>query len=173
MSFFQLKSKPFQRRPRPRFQQGVAAVEMGLLTMFLVVTTGIVTEYGRAIFEYDSLAKSARSAARYLATRAPSTVASVQNQYILEARNIALCGVAASCTGQPTIVPNLTIAHIQAVTADSNLALANISTGGFGTFDIVTVTISPVGSSYSFVTLMPLIPTFTFGPISVTMPRVA
>ena len=154
-----------------RWQRGVAAVEMGVMTMFLLTTAGIATEFGRAIFQYDSLAKSARSAARYLATRAPSSVVAVQNQYILEAKNIALCGFAASCSGQPSVIPNLTAAHIQASTSDTNAALNSISTGGFGTFDIVTVTISPVGSSYTFVTFMPQILSFNFGPISVTMPR--
>ena len=157
--------------PNFRLQKGVAAVEMGLMTMFLVITAGIATEFGRAIFQYDTLSKSARSAARYLATRAPSAIVAVQNQYILETKNIALCGVAASCSGQPSVVPNLTAAHIQASTADTNAALNSISTGGFGTFDIVTVTISPAGSSYRFTTFMPVILSFNFGPISVTMPR--
>lgn len=154
-----------------RLQQGVAAVEMGLMTMFLVTTAGVATEFGRAISQYDTLAKSARSAARYLATH-NSTDVIQQALYRNQAQNIALCGVLTCGVGVPPVVPNLTATHILVSTPDNSAALANISTGGFGTLDIVTVTISP-GSNFPFTSLMlGIIPSFNFGPISVTMPTV-
>jgi Flp pilus assembly protein TadG len=170
----------FSKSKRPvvssRSQRGVAAVEMGLMTLILVVAAGGAVELGRAIFLYDTLAKSARAAARFLATSDISTTA-LETAAINGAKNIALCGQPASC-GTVTVVPDLIAANIQARTSTSTAELADVSAGvsgtiNYGTIDLVTVTISPVGSSYSFVSQVPgIIPNFNFAPISVTMPRV-
>jgi Flp pilus assembly protein TadG len=153
------------------FQRGVAAVELGLVTLFMVTVAGVTTEFGRAISQYDTLAKSARAAARFLATH-QSADATLKATYILQARYIALCGLSTCPDPTTYLVPNLTLTHIEALTSDTTPALANITSGGYGSIDVVTVTISP-GSNFQFQTIMtPLFPNFNFGPISVTMPTV-
>lgn len=47
-------------------QRGVAAVEFGILLIPLVLLAFGITEYGRAMYQYNALGKSVRSAARYL-----------------------------------------------------------------------------------------------------------
>ncbi len=55
-----------------RRQKGVAAVEFGLLMTFILVPlTFGMTEYGRAIYQYNTLMKSTRNAARFLSQQAP------------------------------------------------------------------------------------------------------
>lgn len=58
--------------PRLKKQQrGVAAVEFGILIIPMLIMLIGLTEYGRAIYQYNTLAKSVRNATRYLTTVAP------------------------------------------------------------------------------------------------------
>ena len=52
-------------------QSGVALVEFALVLPLLLILTFITTEYGRALYQYNTLAKSVRDAARYLSTQNP------------------------------------------------------------------------------------------------------
>ena len=54
-----------------RRQKGVAIVEFALVLPFLLLLTFITTEFGRAIWEYNTLTKSVRDAARYLSIQTP------------------------------------------------------------------------------------------------------
>src|SRR5437762_4286803 len=51
-------------------QKGVALVELAITLSLLLAITFAVTEFGRAIYTYNTLAKSTRDAARYLSTQA-------------------------------------------------------------------------------------------------------
>lgn len=53
--------------PRKR-QRGVAAVEFGILIIPLMLMLFGLAEYGRAIYQYNTLLKATRDAARYLTT---------------------------------------------------------------------------------------------------------
>lgn len=68
-----------------KVQRGVAIVEFALILPFLLLLTFITTEFGRAIWEYNTLAKSVRDGARYLATQPQGTK-------ITEARNLMVYG---------------------------------------------------------------------------------
>lgn len=68
-----------------RVQRGVAILEFALVLPFLLVMTFIVTEFGRAIYQYDTLAKSVRDAARYLSIQTPNT-------HVSEAQNLVVFG---------------------------------------------------------------------------------
>jgi Flp pilus assembly protein TadG len=162
---------------KERLQQGAAAVEMALITFLLVTASAGVAELGRAIYYYDTLAKSARSAARYLAQR-DSTILAQQAAYRLEAKNIAQCGLPSCGVGATPLLPGLGITNISVETADTNTALANIAVSSsgappyYGSLDIVVVTISPANSPYVFRSLASfVIPDINFPPISVAMPR--
>lgn len=65
--------------------KGVALVEFALILPFLLVLTLVVTEYSRALYQYNTLTKSVRDAARYLSTQPPG-------QKIAQAKNLVVYG---------------------------------------------------------------------------------
>ncbi len=87
-------------RSRPK---GTAAIELALMMPILLLLTLVTTEFGRAIIEYNTVVKSVRSAARYLATRTPNTKTP-------EAKNLVVFGNVAG-TG-PALAPGLSIARV-------------------------------------------------------------
>ena len=156
-----------------RLSRGVAAIEMALITMLFVTSALGVTELGRAIYYYDTLAKQARSAARYLAQR-DSPDSTLQTTYRNQAAQIALCGLPVCGSTRP-VIPGLLLSSVIVATENTNpSSLANVrvapagSVPNYGTLDIVTVTIT----GYQFVSLASfVIPDLTFPAISVAMPR--
>ena len=74
-------------------QKGVALVEFALILPFLLLLSMITTEFGRAMYQYNTLTKSVRDAARYLSLQTPGTK-------IPEARNLLVYGNLAG-TGTP------------------------------------------------------------------------
>jgi Flp pilus assembly protein TadG len=74
-------------------QNGVALVEFALILPFLLLLSMLTFEFGRAIWEYNTLTKSVRDAARYLAIQTPGTK-------ITQARNLMVYGNLAG-TGAP------------------------------------------------------------------------
>ena len=83
--------------------RGVALVEFALILPMLLLLTVITTEFGRAMYQYNSLAKSVRDASRYLSMQLPDT-------QITQARNLVVHGNLAG-TG-PALVYGLTDAHV-------------------------------------------------------------
>ncbi len=77
-------------------QNGVALVEFALILPLLLLLTLITVEFGRAIWEYNTLTKSVRDAARYLSLQTPGTK-------IPEARNLLVYGNTAG-TGTPLAI---------------------------------------------------------------------
>lgn len=86
-------------------QGGVALVELALIIPFLLLLTFITTEFGRAMYEYNAVTKSARDAVRYLSFQTPGT-------HITEARNLMVYGNLAG-TGTP-LARGLTLANVPA-----------------------------------------------------------
>lgn len=157
----------------PRRQRGVAAVEFGLLLIPLVFMAFGITEFGRALYQYNALAKSARDAVRLLSQFSPSDAA----YPVAQARNLAVCG-STDCSSSPVLVPGLTTAMVKVcdrtdfsgcpgkTAADYNA----VSTGS-GVINLVEVRIS----NFSFTSLVPFVTgftTITFGDISATMRQV-
>jgi Flp pilus assembly protein TadG len=66
-------------------QSGVALVEFALVLPLLLLMTFVVTEYSRALYQYNTLTKSVRDAARYLAMQDPGT-------RIAQAKNLVVYG---------------------------------------------------------------------------------
>ena len=77
-------------------QRGVATLELALLLPLLLGICFAITELGRAIYTYDTLAKSVRGAARYLTTQ------SAGNGYAT-ARNVVAYGNPAG-SGSPLVM---------------------------------------------------------------------
>jgi len=135
-----------------RSMRGVAAVEFAIVLIPLLLLGFGITEFGRAIYSYNTLTKSVRDAARYLTTKTPGDVV---------AHGVAKCLAVygnAGCSA-PALAPGLTTDMV-AVTDVSGLPT------GTGTINTVTVSINgyPYNSVVEFV-----MPDLTFGNIAITM----
>lgn len=142
----------------------MVAVEFAIVLVPLLLIAFGITEFGRALFQYNTLAKSVRDASRYLTTVGPGD-ATAQS----EATCLAVYGNKA-CAGSP-LVPNLTTAMISICDSVSCPAThLNVATGS-GTMSLVTVTLdSAAGGGMFFNSLMPMVmPDINFGAINVTM----
>lgn len=128
-------------------QSGVAIVEFALVLPLLLILTFITTEYGRALYQYNTLAKSVRDAARYLSTQNPGDA----TKYSI-AKNLVVYGNPAG-SGTP-----LTIGLTTALVPDPAWQLAG------ATPVINTVTVKVTG--YTFKPLIASAFGLTFGNIT-------
>ena len=150
-----------------RKQRGAALVELAVSIMVLIVMVGGMTEYGRAIILYDTLAKSARNAARFLAVRDPAAPGA-----ITDAKCMAVYGNP-DCSGSP-LATNLTTAMVSVCyAADPACAATHQSQGTAPVINLVSITIGGNGNPYAFTSVIPfIVPSFNFGAINVTMRQV-
>jgi len=152
-------------KPRTR-QRGVALVELGIAIFVLISIAFGITEFGRAIYQYNILAKATRDAARYLSMR-DATDAAAKDQ----ARCLVVHGNP-TCTGAP-LVPGLTTAMVSI--CDALACPADHAAQGAGpVLNLVSVTIGgPNAAPYTFDSLVSfVVPDFAFGPIGATMKQV-
>jgi Flp pilus assembly protein TadG len=87
-----------------RHDRGAALAELAILVPILVLLVAAVSEFGRFFQQYTTIAKSTRTAARYL-----SNHPFPDNQD--KARSLAVCGKL-SCAGENPLVPGLSTANI-------------------------------------------------------------
>lgn len=168
LSLCQLKQNPLPR------QRGAAIVEFALLLVPMLILAFGVAEYGRAIYHYNTIAKSVRSAVRVLAQHNPSDAS--YGSRITQAKCLAVFGNN-ECTGAP-LAPGLNVSNVKvcdrvawggcdgAVQSDYD----NVSTG-LGTINLVEVRISDY--QFTFIGLplisVPIGNTMTFGAIQAVM----
>lgn len=158
---------------RPHKQGGAAAVEFAILLIpLLVILTGI-TEFGRAMYYYNTIAKVARDAARLLSTQTPSDPD--YPALLAKATCTAVYGNQA-CTGAP-LLPGLTTAMVS-ICDPQSCPSTHATQGTAPVINLVTVTIGGPNSPYTFESLAPFtpalfgVPSFDFGTISATMRQV-
>lgn len=150
---------------RFRQQRGVAMIEFGLTISILTVIVFGITEFGRAIYQYNTLAKAARDAVRYLSTKAPGNAAALG-----EAQCLAVYGRPA-CSGTP-LLPGLATSMVSICDA-SNCIATHQAQGSAPVVNLVTLTIGGANSPYTFNSVVPfVVPNIPFGAISVTMRQV-
>lgn len=77
-------------------QRGVAIIEFALIVPLLILLSAIAIEYGRAVYQYNTLTKSVRDAARYLSMQSPGSGGA-------QAKNLIVYG-SLSNTGTPLAV---------------------------------------------------------------------
>jgi Flp pilus assembly protein TadG len=148
-----------------RKQSGVALIELAITIGVLVAIVFGITEFGRAIYQYNTLAKAARDGVRYLSTKAPGDATA-----IAEARCFAVFGNP-TCTGSP-LAPGLTTAMVSHCDA-SSCAATHQSQGSAPVINLVTVTIGGASNPYTFNSIVQfVVPNFAFGPISASMRQV-
>lgn len=136
-----------------RHQRGVALVEFALILPTLLILMFIVTELGRAVMQYNAVAKSVRDAARYLSIQLPGTK-------MAEARNLVVYGNTAG-TGAP-LVPGLSAGLVPDPTWQSAGAAPVITTV---TVQVTGFTFVPMVGSAFGLSLGP----YTYGTIRATM----
>lgn len=158
----------------PPRQRGAAIVEFALLLVPMLIVAFGVAEYGRAVYHYNTIAKSVRSAVRILAQHNPSDAG--YDSRITQAKCLAVYGNT-ECTGS-SLAPGLAVSNVNvcdrvswsgcngAVQSDYE----NVSTG-LGTINLVEVRIS--GYQFSFIGLplisIPIGNAMSFGAIQAVM----
>ena len=148
-------------------QSGVALIELGISIFLLVTIVFGITEFGRAVYQYNALAKAARDGVRFLAVKdatVPGTVA--------EAKCVVVYGNL-SCSGSP-LVPNLTVAMVSVCQPlDPACTATHQAQGASPVINLVTVTIGGGTTPYVFQSLASfVVPDIAFSAISATMRQV-
>lgn len=145
-------------------QKGVALVEFALVLPFLLLLSVVAIDFGRAIWEYNTLTKSVRNAARYLSIQTPGTNVDV-------ARNLMIYGNR-SGTGTP-LAMGLSLANVPAPTSGVPLSGCCYwqTAGSAPVINTVTVRITGYTFRPMFSTVFGLqsFGTLTFSDISATM----
>lgn len=152
-------------------QKGVAAVEMALVLIPMLILCFGITELGRALYQYNGLVKATRGGVRYLSqlNLASPPPGETANSLRLKARSLALCGDF-NCGGKLPLVAGLTLDMISVCDPVSCAATHDNVATGDGPTDLVSVYINAGGSKFKFTSLVPwVIPDITFSPISITM----
>ena len=144
-------------------QSGVAAVEMALLLPFLLLLAFGITELGRAVYQYNTLAKAVRDGARHLSQYAPGDAGRAD-----EARSLVGCG-ATVCGDKQPLVPGMSSSYVRVRDRLSDPGGYNLQSTGRGTVNLVRVEVS----GFTFRSLVPgFIPSVPFSPIHATMVQV-
>lgn len=143
----------------PRRQRGVASVEFALLLVPLLTIAFGAMEYGRLLYQYDTVVKSVRSAARLVAQRNPDEPASYTTA-LSEARCLAVYGALQCSQNQEPLVPGLMLSHVKicdrsSVTECDGLSINDVKTvatgNDTGTLHLVVIRIT--GYEFSFLGL--------------------
>lgn len=133
-------------------QSGAAIVEFALTLPLLLLLTMITTEFGRAIYQYNTIVKSVRGAARYLSAQTPSSALTADPAAITAATNLVVYGNTAG-TGTPLVL-GLTTGNVETPTWQTTGSLPLINT--------VTITVT----DYTFHPLVTSVFGTTFGDIA-------
>lgn len=158
---------------RRQAQRGVAAVEFALVLVPMLLIAFGAAEYGRMVYQYNTLVKSVRTAARILSMANPDD-ASYRSVTVAYAKCMAVYGND-NCSGLP-LAPALAVTHVQvcdrnawAECSGATQAMFKDVDTGQGPIQLVMVRIS--GYPYPVIGL-PLVtssPTVTFSAIEAVM----
>lgn len=128
-------------------EKGVAAVEFALVLPLLLILTFITTEFGRALYQYNTLTKSVRDAVRYLSIQDPT-----DEEKIANSRSLVVYGKFASAVTASDLPLAIGLSMDQVKTPTWN------TTGSNPVINTVTITIAGCASSappcYRFVPLI-------------------
>lgn len=147
-------------------QSGVAAVELGLLLIPLIPLVFGISEYGRAMYQYNALGKAVRDGTRYLSQYEAGDAAAIAQARCLVAYGNMACNGVPLVPGLDTSTMNTKIL-VNDSKNDVSMKLQPITANGVtvGVANLVRVTVS----GYEFTPLSFVSPSFTFDSISVTM----
>ncbi|HYD95486.1 MAG TPA: TadE/TadG family type IV pilus assembly protein [Noviherbaspirillum sp.] len=83
-------------------QRGTALVELAFVLPLLLLVSVLTVEFGRAVYEYNTVTKSVRDAVRYLSMHTPGT-------HMSEARNLVVFGKIRLVGGETPLAPGLSL----------------------------------------------------------------
>lgn len=158
-------------------QRGVAAIELALIMIPMLIAAFGVTELGRALYQYNSLVKGTRDAVRYLAQQ---DLANADSAELTTIRNrataLAVCGQL-SCNGQQPLAPGLSETKVALCDYLNDPVSHNNILTGQGTVDLVTVRVGSTCANVQddtnvvrFTSLVPwIVPSIDFGTVKATM----
>jgi Flp pilus assembly protein TadG len=113
-------------------QHGAALIELALIIPILILLGMIATEFGRALYEYNTVTKSVRDAVRYLSAQQPSTGCQ-------QAQNLVVYGQ--TNAGTTPLAPGLSTGAVRC------------SWQAIGSFPLInTVTVSVIDYRFQFMT---------------------
>lgn len=113
---------------RPRFQRGVAMVEFAITLPLLLLLLLAIAEFGRMLYQYNSLLQASRDASRYAASEAWNNGETELGEGLkTQIRNVAVYGVPSSQSGFPPVVPGLTPEHVQVSAPDAEHVQVSIT----------------------------------------------
>ncbi|VWB83822.1 pilus assembly protein TadG [Burkholderia lata] len=177
-----MKKLPF-RRSRTR---GVVAVEFAVVLMPMILLATGVAEFGRAIYQYETLTKATRDAARYLSVWLPTDSA-----YPVSAAQCLVVYGSTTCGASGTeLVPGLTtsmvtICDAQHTTGCSDTSdpsqfaslptydASNNAASGTASGAINVVEVKIKGYKYQPIPVYPGLTSITFGNIVTVMRQVS
>ncbi|WP_322025102.1 TadE/TadG family type IV pilus assembly protein [Burkholderia sp. BCC1977] len=171
------------RRSRMR---GVAAVEFALVLMPMIVLATGVAEFGRAIYQYETLTKATRNAARYLSVFLPTD----SSYPLAEAQCLVVYGSTTCGSAGTELVPGLTTSMVivcdaahspDCADASDPPQFANLPTydstnnaaSGTATGSINVVEVKVKGYQYQPIPAYPGLSSITFGNIVTVMRQVS
>lgn len=146
-------------------QRGVAAVEMAILLMPLIFIVFGITEFGRAFYQYNTVVKATRDAARYLSVQQPGTKNNVAECLLIYGKAQITC-----LKSDKTLVPLAPyLADATITICDWQSCPDHLAQGAAPVVNLVSVTVS----NYRFVSLVPFVTAdmsiITFDPIRTVM----
>ncbi|VWD64368.1 pilus assembly protein TadG [Burkholderia lata] len=177
-----MKKLPFHRS-RTR---GVVAVEFAIVLMPMILLATGVAEFGRAIYQYETLTKATRDAARYLSVWLPTDSA-----YPVSAAQCLVVYGSTTCGASGTeLVPGLTTSMVTICDAQhttgcsdasdpsqfANLATydaSNNAASGTASGAINVVEVKIKGYKYQPIPVYPGLSSITFGNIVTVMRQVS
>lgn len=148
-----------------RNHDGAVLVELALLLGPLLILTFGITEFGRAMYQYNAIAKAVRDSARHLSQYAPG-----DGEKIAEARSLVYCGWI-DCATKAPLVPGLTRDHVHVFDRTSVIPdnPYNLQSTGRGTINLVRVQVD----GFAFKSMAPaFVPDIKFDTIHATMVQV-
>ncbi|VVO17590.1 TadE/TadG family type IV pilus assembly protein [Pseudomonas fluorescens] len=99
----------------PQTQRGLAMVELAIALPLLLLLLFALGEFGRLLFQYNSLTQACRDAGRFVAGEAwNATLGKVELSSDLQSRtrNLAVYGTPATVSGASSVVPGLTTGDV-------------------------------------------------------------
>lgn len=114
----------------PTAQRGMAMVELAITLPLLALLMLTFGEFGRMLFQYNSLMQASRDAGRFAAAQAWNATlgtVSLSSSLISQTQNVAVYGVPANPNGYPPVVSGLTTGNVQVSTVGTDHVQVRIS----------------------------------------------
>jgi Flp pilus assembly protein TadG len=140
-------------------QAGALTIELALLMVPLIMLLFGITEFGRALYQYNTIAKGVRDGVRHLSQYAPGDPARIN-----EAKCLAVFGTL-DCNGT-ALVSGLTTGLVTVSDRSTDASAYQLQETGRGALNLVAVSVD----GYVFDSLAPLfVPDIAFASIGATM----